>query len=266
MRVLVTRPEPDATRTAAALEARGHTALVDPVVAIETLQDVVIPQRAYARILVTSGNAVRAIEGRPDAARLHGVPLLAVGDRTAALAREAGFGQIESAGGGADTLVVHAAATGTPEAGPILYLAGTDRAGDVDGRLRAAGFEVDLVEVYRAAPVGRLGAAAATALAAGEIDTVLFASRRTAEAFAAAVRAKGLEPALGRVIAAAISAKVAGGPSLVRRLPRPATIRTPTQGERATTNAYDATVSMPASQSTTHPAILVTPSAPITMP
>ena len=37
MRLLVTRPEPDAARTAEALRARGHEVLVAPLLRVETI-------------------------------------------------------------------------------------------------------------------------------------------------------------------------------------------------------------------------------------
>ena len=37
MRLLITRPEPDATRTAQALRQRGHEVLVSPLLSVQTI-------------------------------------------------------------------------------------------------------------------------------------------------------------------------------------------------------------------------------------
>ena len=61
MRLLVTRPEPDAECTAAALRARGHIVLVAPLLRIETMENAEIGPGPFAAILVTSANAAPAI-------------------------------------------------------------------------------------------------------------------------------------------------------------------------------------------------------------
>ena len=61
MRILVTRPAADAERTAAALRARGHEAIVAPLLSVEFLSDAELGAGPWAAILVTSANAARAI-------------------------------------------------------------------------------------------------------------------------------------------------------------------------------------------------------------
>jgi uroporphyrinogen-III synthase len=209
MRVLVTRPEPDASRTAAALAARGHEALVTPVLVILPLPHVAIPARPYRAVLVTSGNALRALEAHPQHLHLQGLKLFAAGAHTAERARGLGFAPVYAAEGGVAALADLVTRTLAPDGRPLLYLAGIDRAGDLDGELSRAGYRVDLVELYRAEAVSRLDSAVSTALAAGEVDAALFASRRTAEIFAALIAGAGIESALARITAVAISANVA---------------------------------------------------------
>ncbi len=71
MRILLTRPQADAERTAAALRARGHEVIVAPLLDIEIVSDAELGGGPWAAILVTSANAVRAIAGhrRRDALR-----------------------------------------------------------------------------------------------------------------------------------------------------------------------------------------------------
>ena len=66
-----------------------------------------------------------------------------------------------------------------------------------------------IVEAYRAEPAAALDASVAEALRAGRIDGVLFFSRRTAEAFVAAVEAAGLSEALATIACYALSERIA---------------------------------------------------------
>ena len=67
--------------------------------------------------------------------------------------------------------------------GSVLYLAGEDRAGDLAGRLEAAGHPVRTVEVYRAVAVTALPDETVRALQSDSIHAVLHYSRRSAETF-----------------------------------------------------------------------------------
>src|SRR5271163_2010704 len=91
MRVLLTRPEPEAQRTAAALRARGHAVVVAPLLRIEILSDAELGDGPWAAILVTSANAVRAIAGHRRRHDLHGIPAFTVGRHSAQAMRDAGF-------------------------------------------------------------------------------------------------------------------------------------------------------------------------------
>jgi len=204
MHLLLTRPEPDAGRTAQALRALGYTVTISPLMRLRPLTDVRLPKRRYQAVLVTSANAVRALLDHRESDLFADCPLLAVGDRTALMARRAGFAKARSAGGSLDDLVALVGATCRPDAGPLLYLAGNARAGDLQGRLAEIGFSVDMRVVYDMQAAGGLSEAAIDGLRAGEIDGVLIYSQRSAAAFALALRAAGLAP-LSRVHAFCLS-------------------------------------------------------------
>ena len=92
MRLLVTRPQADAERTAAALRARGHDVVVAPLLRIEPLPDAEIGAGPWAAILVTSANAARAIARHRASRRIaRRLPVFAVGDRSAQAMRDGGF-------------------------------------------------------------------------------------------------------------------------------------------------------------------------------
>ena len=225
VRLLLTRPEPEAERTAAHLRAHGHEVVVAPLLRIELLADAEIGAGPWAAILVTSANAAAAAAAHPRFAALRSLPVFAVGARSAAAMREAGFADVTSADGDVRDLV--RLATERVEAGAaLLYLAGAELSGDLAGSLAAHGFAVRTSVVYRAIKVGALPDNAAAVLASG-IDGVLHFSRRGAEAYVGAVRAAGLSAAaLAQPAHFCLSAQVAepltdAGVADIRIAPQP---------------------------------------------
>src|ERR687884_298013 len=128
MRLLVTRPEPDVTATAQALRARGHDAVVEPMLRIEPLETPIPPGR-YQAVVSTSANGVRALTGRPELAVLLDLPFLAVGPATAAAARDAGFRRVRMAEGDAAALGRLAAGGPQPRSGPDPHSGGAKPGG-----------------------------------------------------------------------------------------------------------------------------------------
>ncbi|WP_395647055.1 uroporphyrinogen-III synthase [Terricaulis sp.] len=201
MRVAITRAAPENARTAERVRARGAEPVLAPLLQI-------IPcgydtNVADAQALVfTSTNGVHAFPAVRDAK--HCV-VLAVGDATAEAARQAGFGDVRSAGGDVAALAALAKAQLDPAGGKLIHVAGDHVAGDLSGELRAAGFNIERRLAYVARAVAVLPDAFATPL-----DLVLFHSPRAAQIFvdfgapnAATLTAACLSPA---VAAAAQSA------------------------------------------------------------
>ncbi|BCP55696.1 uroporphyrinogen III methyltransferase [Kaistia sp. 32K] len=181
MRLLVTRPELEATRTAERLRALGHEPVIAPMLQTVFL-DPPLPAIDPAAILLTSLNGLRALARWPLPAAWFALPVLAVGDRTAAAARGAGFADVRSADGDGVALAELTLATLPPTAGTLLYPAAVDRAGNWTETLAQAGYELALVEAYRMDPAASLPDSAATSLREGRIDGVLLYSPRTATA------------------------------------------------------------------------------------
>jgi uroporphyrinogen-III synthase len=191
MRLLVTRPEPDAQRTAAALRARGHEVLLMPMLRIETIGDVDLGSARWTGVLMTSANAARAIATHPRLASLIALPTFVVGEATRAAAQAEGFGTVVSADGDAPALARVVAEHVNPVGGPLIYLAGEQRASELEDVLRSGGFDVRAVAIYRAVPSTELSPMVKTALLAGEIDGILHFSKRSAAAFVMAAEAAG---------------------------------------------------------------------------
>jgi uroporphyrinogen-III synthase len=189
MRIAVTRPHDDSERTAAVLRARGHQVLVAPLMQVEPVAASI--RESWAAVIVTSANAAGAIAAHPARAALIKLPVFAVGRRSADACREVGFTDVVTAGGDVRDLIRLIVARRADAAGPLLYLAGEDRAADLIGELTARGIAAEMAVVYRAAsapfPPELIGA-----LKAGEIDAVLHFSRRSAENYLAGASLAGI--------------------------------------------------------------------------
>jgi uroporphyrinogen-III synthase len=122
MRVLVTRPEADAAALVAALEARGHEALAQPLLTIEpAVPEPPLDLAGVQALLFTSANGVRAFA---DVSQERGLPVFAVGDASAEAARAARFAKVESASGDVEDLARLVKDRLDPGAGPLLHGAG----------------------------------------------------------------------------------------------------------------------------------------------
>jgi uroporphyrinogen-III synthase len=207
VRLLVTRPQVDAERTAAALRALGHSVVVAPLLQIETLADAAIGKGPWEGILVTSASAARAIARHKTLPDLLRLPVIAAGDRSSDAMRIVGFADVVSAAGGAKELV--RAVTQRFSAGAsLLYLAGADRSGDVVSDLKARSIAVSIAVVYRAVAVAALPPAAEDALARG-VDGVLHFSRRSAGTYVDILAARHRESALEKPAHFCLSSQVA---------------------------------------------------------
>lgn len=191
MRVLVTRPEPAASRTAARLRELGHDAVIAPLLISRA-----VPWRApdgdWQAVAFTS--AVAPAFGGPGLAALTGLPAYAVGGATGDAARAAGFADIRVAMGDASAVFAHATCDGVSR---LLHLAGADRSDAVV----PPGLTVGVVTVY--------AADLAETLPTDDYDLVLLYSARTAAQFAALFagdRARVAVAALSPAIAAQLGA------------------------------------------------------------
>ena len=206
MRVVVTRPEADSERTAAALRARGHTVLVAPLLRVEPVAADF--SGGWGGVIVTSANALGAIAGHAARDKLIKLPLFAVGERSAEAARAVGFANVTSADGDVHDLARLIAARRADKAAPLLYLAGADRATDMAAELVAHGIAAEMVIVYRAV-TAPFPPALTAALEAGKVDAVLHFSRRSADNYIAGAAQAGVAAQAMAVRHLCLSAQIA---------------------------------------------------------
>ncbi|SIQ90210.1 uroporphyrinogen-III synthase [Rhizobium sp. RU20A] len=200
MRVLVTRPEPAATRTAEKLVALGHVPILlplsrarhDPQAALRALNGSSArrgasqaggqPSSPPCVIAVTSAEALRALESLGEALVPHlSRPLFAVGQATAAMAKSLGFRDIVTGeGNGAD---LAAAIARAPQASAgVIYLAGRPRARGLEDALCAAGIPLSVAVCYTMQPLDYERAAVEARLSSSVPQAVLVYSGETARA------------------------------------------------------------------------------------
>jgi uroporphyrinogen-III synthase len=203
MRVLVTRPDP--ARTAQALGARGHAALMAPLLRIETIE--AIFGGPFAAVLLTSANAARAVSAHPRRAELQRLPAYAVGARSAEAARAAGFARVESADGALPDLVRLVA--GRFAGQRLIYLAGEDRSGELAREVAPHGVAVETAVIYRAVAAAALPDDTVQALRSGEVDAALHYSARSATTLLQLAAAAGVLNAVLRLAHYCLSEEVA---------------------------------------------------------
>ncbi|WP_127901309.1 uroporphyrinogen-III synthase [Solirhodobacter olei] len=211
--LLLTRPEAASRRFAEAARARFGAAVV-PLIAplIEITFADTRPDLAGIRGLVfTSENGVAAYL-RLEQGRI--LPAWCVGPRTAEAARAGGL-RAHAAGGDVAALAEMLAREGVT--GPLLHSHGAHRAGDLEGRLAAAGIALRSHPAY--AQEARAPSAEALAALAGQTPVIApVFSPRSARLFRAAFPAPD---APLRLVALSPAVAEALGPGPVRVAARP---------------------------------------------
>lgn len=206
-RVLVTRPEPGAGRTAGRLRELGFKPLVLPLSQTRPLtpDTAALPADAAA-VAVTSANALRhASAGLIDG--LAALPCHAVGERTAAAARHAGLRSATAGPGDAEAL---AKAIAPALAGrTLVYLCGRERFPAFEERLAAAGVQVHPVETYDTVALEPSDETVLALLAGRSVDAVLLYSVKAAQAAAGLFRRRALLPQFERAAIFSLSARIA---------------------------------------------------------
>ncbi len=186
MRLLLTRAIEDAARTRAGLVLAGHSVLTSPIIAVLRI-NAAWPTGVVDALVATSGHAFSALghEPSPEARRL--MPLLLVGQRTAAVARENGFvGPSLVAANATELAVAITHLRHRPTR--LVYIAGLNRKADLEATLTIIGQTMDVIEVYEAKEATALSQAAIEAIWTGGLDGVLHFSRRSADLFIALAR------------------------------------------------------------------------------
>ncbi len=191
MRILVTRSQDDAVRTAERLAERGHDAVIAPVTEIVPTGDP-MPAQNWDALVVTSAHAQEALAQIGDRTK----PVFAVGPHTASAVREVGFTHVVTAEGDAKSMIGvirDAARSGTT----LLHVTARHHKDEPAASLRAAGYRILQWEAYEAKALSAFPPSAAEALRTGQIGAALHYSRRSATIVLRLTEEAGLTSILG---------------------------------------------------------------------
>ncbi len=206
MRVLVTRPLPEAEATAARLTALGHAPLVVPLFHVERVA-AECPGDAAA-LAVTSPRTV-AFLSEAKTGTMRGRPAFAVGDRTAEALLAAGFRDVRSAAGDVHALARLIAGAGLAAGATVLSPGGETRAGDLGAALAQIGLRLVAPVVYRMVSEPVLPPAIGDALAAKRLDAALHYSPNASAGFLRLIARAGATPVASDLTHACLSDAVA---------------------------------------------------------
>ena len=146
LKMLVTRATADARDTIARLDALGIEGVAAPLLDCVPLHTSLPDPKGFAALALTSANALRMLDERQALAPFLGLKVFAVGDHTAAAAREQGFAEVVSSGGTLSHLVKEIAAAKLQ--GPVFYPAARHQAGDLARELAPFGIMAVTARVY----------------------------------------------------------------------------------------------------------------------
>ena len=158
MRVLVTRPEPDASDEVEALAARGHEGVKSPLLVIEQVEERgARPRRRAGADRHQPERASRALHPSRDLdSGPHACRSSPSARRRRARARELGFAEVIEGPGNGAGLAELIEAEIEPSAGRLVHLAGDTLAFDLKSALAGARLQRDVQPVlYRAVPSDR---------------------------------------------------------------------------------------------------------------
>lgn len=179
-RILVTRANPGAMRTAQVLARKGLMPIVEPLFVLEPIPEADLPEE-FDALAFTSANGVRMAAGLTQQRDL---PVYCVGASTAEVARTLGFTEVYSADG--DVVALEKLILKDQPPGSIIVHAANEEAiGDLADHLKAAGLEAVHVPVYRGASVEAPGSILTQHLSGDSwLDAALVHSPRAARILA----------------------------------------------------------------------------------
>lgn len=208
MRVLVTRPEPGASATAARLQALGHDTVALPLTATTALGTKNLPDLTeFGAVAVTSASAVLHA-GPTLIAALLDKRCFAVGAATADACGRAGFRDVASADGDGAALAALVAEEAGAEAG-VVYLCGRFRRPDFETALAKAGVPVLPVETYDTMRLRHEAATVLDVLGRRPVDAALLYSQTGAKAFSDLAAVPEVAPLLAHAKLLCLSRRVA---------------------------------------------------------
>jgi len=183
MRLLVTRPEPDATCLANQLRELGHDPILQPLFQFKPLPFNMARFTEAGSLLISSGNALRAlsaVDGMPDILRL---PVFCVGKQTAHKASAFGFIDIVAVAQTGAALAERIVDRIEPRHLPVLHVTGEHQAFDFQSYFANHRIPFYTLSVYQMQAADSFDARLLHCFKTKFIDGVIILSPRTAEVY-----------------------------------------------------------------------------------
>lgn len=198
-KVLITRPQEEAKVIAELVRQKGYEVVSEPFLKV-VFEDIALPDlSAYAALVFTSVNGVRAF---CRISKDRNLPVFTVGQNTAEAVREKGFKTIQSADG--DGAALAALLSKNPSDKPYLYGRGAHVTRDLSAEVE--GVRIEEITLYHTEKIDETSEVGREVLAQGGVSHVLFFSKRTAEAFVDYIRTQELDGVLERTKALCLGA------------------------------------------------------------
>lgn len=202
MRIIITRPKEDGAALTEKLRERGHDPVLMPLIKIVPRITVQIPRKRYNLICLTSANGVRfnAFDAVHKKTRL-----LTVGAHSMQAALEAGFENVAAEGGDIVGLLKYIMEHYRPQNGSILYISGAETSGDLEGKLKQTGYDVDRIVTYDA-----IASSLSNELnAIQSADAVMLYSARSAKIWSSEIKRLNLDEKVSQMMHYCLSPHVA---------------------------------------------------------
>ena len=212
MRVLVTRPEPEASQFAGELKGMGFEPVICPLTKFERIVFNIDDIEEVAAWILTSPRASYALSSLPK------VPVFAVGEATARAALNAGAEKVQHGKGGWRELTRLILDANLREQNRLVHLCGEEVRGDMGPALKSGGLVYKRVSVYRMVECQEAMSVLKQSLTQHSIDIVTLFSPRSARLFFKIVQQAKislfdqtilcLSPAIGECVASLDGVKV----------------------------------------------------------
>jgi uroporphyrinogen-III synthase len=212
--ILITRPEPQATKTALQLQQMGYATITSPVIMqqpvdnAEILLQNALPQ--YDAYVLTSGYGLQILAKLPQLllSQISSKPLYVTGDILANQAGQIGFTQVKYGNGTARSLLDYMQQHANKKL-QHLYLHSNHQAVNMADILKGLGFRVKGLEIYQTMAVDALTIKAINALQHQQIKAVMLYSAMSARCFIDLAHQSGLAEELQYVEGWCISQNIA---------------------------------------------------------
>jgi len=199
-RALIIRQESECQALARLLRLRGVEPCIHPLFIPHFFP--LPPLENPQGLIITSKNALRALDGRDD---LKNLPLYVVGDQTARFAKDQGFSEVWSASGTSRELVSLIRQKASRTNGILWHLSGDIVAGKIVETLQMEGFQAKRQKVYCIEGVKTLPPSVQFELQNQKISHVLFFSLHTALFFVDLLKKNGLGKATHQMTSLCLS-------------------------------------------------------------